>query len=114
METIDMNKYANSEDIVPECEGCARVFGWTPEEGMVTSQKCRAYIKPAGKWPKEGEQFAMHSAMVRRHDSKGRPISPKMENVPVIQKYCPSATHFMPLEIINTDDKTRSGQQKQR
>ena len=86
-EAIDMSRYTMSEEIVDECIGCSRVFDYTPEGGMITSQKCRAYIRPAMWWEKK--PVATVPTLVRSQ------TNPKgvLQNLPVVDFRCPLADH---------------------
>ena len=104
---IDMAKYADSEEIHEKCVGCAKVFDYTPGEGMITSQKCLTYIRPAMWW--EEKPVATKKVLVKdRENPKG-----VLRDLPVKEFCCPVATHF---SASAQEDKTkvRVGQQKQR
>jgi hypothetical protein len=111
MAKIAMRKYDDSQRIVDKCNGCDRVFiheSVANEHGqMVLTQKCQAYINPSSKWPGK-EAYATHIATVRT------PTKPAVKELPIAPKFCPLATNYVPDEIINTSDKARVGQQKQR
>ena len=112
---IDMARYNDSEAVVPECEGCERVFEHIQvlEEGEfpVITDKCLAYPVPAAKWPRKDETFAMRTVTVRERDEKGKPTLVQ-KDIPVVIKACPLATHYTMPEIVDTNIKTRAGQQR--
>lgn len=85
--TIDMAKYADSEEIHEKCIGCAKVFDYTPAGGMITSQKCLTYIRPAMWW--EEKSVATKKELVKDKDH------PKgiLVDVPVVNRICPVANH---------------------
>ena len=111
-ETTDMSRYADSEAIVKECEGCDKVFDYVAPEGMIVEQKCLAYIKPASKWPRKDETFAMRTVTIRERDENGKATGLVEKDIPVVIKACPLATHFTMPEIVDTNVKTRAGQQR--
>jgi hypothetical protein len=108
---LAMRKYDNSQRVVDECNGCERAFvheSVADKHGqMVLTQKCLAYIYPAVKWPGK-EAYATHIVTIRT------PMKPIVKELPITPKFCPLATHYTRDEIINTSDKVRFGQQKQR
>jgi len=111
---IDMVKYINSKPINRECMGCNKIFTFIhPVPGKLEKQRCLTYPDPASKWPKKGEKFAMMTVTVRGRDDKGKPALVEKE-IPIIEKFCPVASHFEQREVVNTSSKKRSGQQKQR
>jgi hypothetical protein len=86
-EIIDMTRYVESEEIHEKCVGCSKVFDYVPTEGMIASQKCRAYIRPSMWW--EEKPVALVPALVR---SKTNPKG-VMGTLPVKRFICPLANH---------------------
>ena len=97
-----MARYNESEAVVPECEGCDKVFEHIQvvEEGEfpIITDKCLAYAVPAAKWPRKDEVFAMREATIRVYDEKGKPSTEDTE-IPIVPKACPLATHFKLLHL---------------
>jgi len=108
--TIDMTLYVNSDPVVEQCKGCDKVFDFV-WQNAVKAEKCLTYFNPASKWPKEGDKFAMMTATVREIDDKGKADLVERE-IPIIEKFCPVASHLKPREIVNVSGKKRVGQQK--
>jgi len=106
-ETIDMSRYALSEEIHEKCVGCDRVFDYTPGEGMIVSQKCLAYIRPAMWW--EEKPVALAPTLVRSQ------ANPKgvLQDLPVKEFKCPLASHVQSAAQVS-GEKKRVGQQKQK
>ena len=104
---VDMTEYTESLPVVEQCLGCNKVFDFVTADAA-PEKRCRAYYNPAAKWPREGQEFAMHTVMVKTREG----LKPK--EVPVLPKYCGLASHYTTIEIVNTSDKIRSGQQKQK
>jgi len=94
-ETIDMAKYADSAEIHEKCKGCAKVFDYTPGEGMITSQKCLTYVRPAMWW--EDKPVATEKVLIKDSDH------PKgiLVDMPVVNRICPVANH---IEVKKTVD----------
>jgi hypothetical protein len=113
-DSINMEKYADSEAIHSNCEGCGHVFDWVAAEGEFTLRKCLVYAKPATKWPNDKVQFATKMATVIKRDASNKVISREIEEVPVVEKICAMATHVKPLELAIQSSKVLVGQQKQK
>ena len=116
-ETIDMAKYQDSKPIVAACEGCENAFDYTegPAEGtiLIEERRCSVYFNPAAKWPSD-ESYVTKMFTVRKRDASGRAIALESEELPVAPKICPMATHVKLPEIVETAEKARAGQQKQK
>ena len=112
--TVNMSKYADSKEIDDRCVGCNKIFDWIGNEGIVTIEKCLAYSDPSSKWPDDKVGFATHEATVLARDAAGKPIKLEQQEIPVIEKMCPLASHVKPAEIVEDSGKTRAGQQKQK
>jgi molybdopterin converting factor small subunit len=112
-EVIDMSRYVEAEPVVERCAGCKHVFDFTPTEGMIVDQRCRVYLRPEVKWPREGDKFVMMRAKVRDIDDKGKPFTEERE-VPIFPKSCPMATHYTPPVVLRQTEKVLVGQQKQK
>jgi len=85
---IDMAKYAESEEIHEKCIGCAKVFDYTPGEGMITSQKCLTYSRPTRWWNERSITTAPVLVKSKEHP-KGI-----LKDLPVVEFRCPVATHL--------------------
>jgi len=107
---VDMTEYTESLPVVEQCLGCDKVFDFIHQgtDDEAPEKRCRAYYNPAAKWPSEGQEFAVHTVMVRSREG----LKPK--EVPILDKYCPLASHYTAIEVVNTSDKVRFGQQKQK
>jgi hypothetical protein len=119
-ETLDMSKYVDSAAVVPDCDGCDKIFNFEwetkAEDGqktLIKARKCLAYSNPASKWPKKGESFATKEMTVRIRDAKGKAIALENQILPILPKMCPLATHVSLPEIVEETSKARAGQQKQ-
>jgi len=103
---IDMIKYSSNLPVVDQCSGCDKVFDYV--KGTTADKRCLAYHNPAAKWPRKGQEFAMHTVTVKTREGL------KLKEVPILPKYCGLASHYTAVEAVNTSDKVRLGQQKQK
>ena len=84
---IDMAKYAESEEIHEKCNGCNKVFDYTPVGGEITSQKCLTYSHPSAWW--KDKPIAMKKELiVNKTNPKGIWVE-----MPAVVRMCPVATH---------------------
>jgi hypothetical protein len=111
--TVRMRNYDNSLTCVDQCVGCDKRFDHAlptlEGNAPIVTAKCLAYSTPAAMWPREGEKFAMETVLVR--DAKDGKVGPQL--VPIIEKYCALANHYVAIEKIKSSKKILVGQQKQ-
>lgn len=112
-----MASYVDSKQVVDQCHGCNKVFDFvhTEEnedgEPIQTELRCVAYCNPAAKWPAKDQKFATAMFKVREVDSKGKAEMVERE-LPILEKYCPLASHYTVQTRIKTDTKVHVGQGK--
>lgn len=115
--TVRMRDYDDSLACVKQCIGCDKMFDHefptlAGNEPIMT-EKCVAYSRPAIMWPKEKQEFAMETVLVRSYNEAGQATGTTPKEVPIIEKYCALASHYTPIDKVKSSKKILVGQQKQ-